>query len=196
MTRTPNRAITVIAAIWIAAGLIVAKPAAPGTTVYKCVKDGHTTLTDKPCPADKTDPNSYTAQLSTTVVPSSKDPSPVGKWSGQLQFQETSNGQTVQAAHSVAVLLAEFTLDGKVMGSSSENGCRILGVWSQGITPTLIWIDVTIHNCDYADLDRRYHGSFIVARPDSSGEVSVQSIGAPFSKDMAKYFDIKGTLRR
>jgi hypothetical protein len=166
-----------------------------GTTVYRCVKDGQVTLTDKPCPDEKGNMDSPTGQSSTTVVPSSKDPSPVGKWSGQVQYQESSNGQIVQAAHSVVLLTAEFTADGKVMGSSLENGCQLLGVWSAG-GQTLNWIDLTLKNCTYADLNRRYHGSVILARPDSSGYLQVQSIGAPFSKDTAKVFDVKGTLRR
>jgi len=191
----PNKTITAAAAISIFSSLIVALPAAAGTTVYKCVKDGQITLTDKPCPGDKATTDSAAGQSTTTVVPSSKDPSPVGKWSGQVQFQEASNGQTVQAAHSVALMTAEFTPDGKVTGSSAENGCQMLGIWSGG-GQTLSWIDLTFSRCNYPDLNRRYHGSFILARPDSSGNLQVQSIGSPFTKDTAKLFDIKGTLRR
>ena len=168
--------------------------ASAGTTVYKCVQNGQITLTDKPCPSDKSPAEATNAQV-TTVVPSSKDPSPVGRWSGQLQYQETSSGQTIQAAHSVALMSAEFTDDGKVTGVSTENGCQLLGVWSNG-GQTLIWVDLTFDHCAVGDLNRRYHGSFILARPDSSGNLSVQSIGAPFSRDTTKYFDVKGTLRR
>jgi hypothetical protein len=113
-----------------------------------------------------------------------------------LQFQEKENGQVVQAAHSVTLLNAEFVADGKITGASPENGCQMLGVWSQGSTQTIIWVDLTMSHCSYADLNRRYNGSFILARPDSTGQLQMQSIGAPFSKDVAKYFDIKGTLRR
>ena len=81
------------------------------------------------------------------------------------------------------------------MGSSPENGCQVLGVWSAG-GQTLNWIDLTLSSCNYPDLNRRYHGSLILARPDSSGNLQVQSLGTPFSKDTAKVFDVKGTLRR
>jgi hypothetical protein len=148
------------------------------------------TLTDKPCPSEKGNADSSTALSTTTVVPSSKDPSPGGKWSGQIQYQEASNGQTIQAAHSVALLTVEFAADGKVMGSSAENGCQLLGVWSAG-GQRLNWADLTLSNCSYPDLNRRYHGRFILARPDSSGNLQVQSIGTPFSKDTAKVFDVK-----
>jgi hypothetical protein len=192
MSRIPYAAAL---AISIVAYVMAVPSTVAGTTVYKCVNDGQITLTDKPCPSEKGNADSSTAQSTTTVVPSSKDASPVGKWSGQMQYQEASNGQTVQAAHSVALLTAEFTADGKVMGSSPENGCQLLGVWSAG-GQTLNWIDLTLSNCNYPDLNRRYHGSLILARPDSSGNLQVQSIGTPFSKDTAKVFDAKGTLRR
>lgn len=164
-----------------------------GTAVYKCVVKGQTTLTDKPCSGES--PGALSSQTNITVVASSKDPSPVGRWSGQIQYSEVSNGQVVQAAHSVALMNAEFTADGKVTGSSGENGCQMLGVWSVG-GQTLAWVDLTFDQCRISELNRRYHGSFILARPDSSGQLQVQSLGAPFSKDIGKAFDIKGTLRR
>jgi hypothetical protein len=139
-----------------------------GTTVYKCVVNGQTTLTDKPCSGEN--PDVWRSQTSTTVVASSKDPSPVGRWSGQIQYSEVSNGQAIQAAHSVALMNAEFTADGKVTGLSSENGCQMLGVWSSG-GQTLAWVDLTLDQCRISELNRRYHGSFILARPDSSGQL-------------------------
>jgi hypothetical protein len=166
-------------------------PAVAGTVVYKCVVNGQTTLTDKPCPGAKPDPSSPSQPI--TVVPSSKEPSAVGKWSGQIQFSEIANGQSVLAAHSVALLSAEFTPDGKVSGASTENGCHLLGVWSaeQG---TIQWLDIMLSGCAYGALDRQYHGSLILAR--ASGQLAAQSLGAAFSKDVGKMFDIKGTLHR
>jgi hypothetical protein len=165
-----------------------------GTTVYKCVKDGQTTLTDKPCPVDNAHDQSTSPNM-TSVVPSSKDPSPIGKWSGQVQFQETANSQIVQAAHSVALVRAEFTPDGKVAAVSEENGCQLLGIWSLSLE-TLVSLDLTLSHCAHDELNRRYHGTFVLARPDSSGSLNIQSIGAMLSKDVGKYFDVKGTLRR
>jgi hypothetical protein len=167
-------------------------PVLAGTPIYKCVANGQTTLTDRPCPGDKVTPESNQPP---TVVPSSKDPSPVGKWSGQLQFQETANGQVVQAAHSVALTNAEFTSDGKVTGSSHENGCRLLGVWSQSLQ-VLISLDLTLSDCAVPTLNRRYRGMLTLARPDSSGRIDLQSIPGMFSDEVGKYFDIKGTLHR
>lgn len=165
-----------------------------GILVYKCMKNGQLTLTDKPC-----DGSNVTAPESNInvpgIVPSSKNPSPVGSWAGEIQYQEAQNGKVVQAAHSVALLKAELTADGRVTGLSDSNGCKWLGVWSDG-GQTLIWIDVTLSGCAYVDFNRRYHGSFILARPDNSGQITGQSLGVAFSSDVGKAFDIKGTLRR
>jgi Domain of unknown function (DUF4124) len=175
----------------LTASALLTPSAFSATPVYKCVKDGQVTLTDKPCEG------SGSPEQPTSSVPSSKNPSPVGTWSGQIQYHEFQNGQTVQAAHSVALLRAEFTADGKVSGASDGNGCKMLGVWSDG-GQALVWIDITLSACTYGELNRRYHGSFILARPDSSGQIAAESMGVPIilSKDVAKMFDIKGTLRR
>jgi hypothetical protein len=168
-------------------------------TIYKCTKDGHVTLTDKPCDdAKASDSASSTApQSGATTIASSSNPSPVGKWAGQEQFHGVENGEAIRDAHTVVPGTIEFSADGKVSGSSPENGCTLLGVWSQGGPATLVWLDFTLDGCRYEGLNRRYHGSLILARPDSSGELSAQALENPHLGQMkARMFDIKGTLRR
>jgi hypothetical protein len=167
-----------------------------GTHVFKCVKDGQTVLSDRPCDGD--DPNKAPSSSLTPEMdlPSTTSPSPIGKWSGQLQFQESENGKTVQAAHSVALSTAEFSADGKVTGASQEIGCRMLGIWGTGLGPRAFTVDLTLSGCAHADLNRRFHGSFILASPDSSGGLQLNAVGSPFTKDVAKSFDVEGTLRR
>jgi hypothetical protein len=200
VTTSRTRICATVAATVIVRALVASAVLTPsafsGTPIYKCVKDGQVTLTDKPCEGSGT-PGQPTSSSAPINVPSSKNPSPVGTWSGQIQYQEFKNGQTVQAAHSVALLKAEFTADGKVSGSSDGNGCKMLGVWFDG-GQSLVWIDITLSACTYAELNRRYHGTFILARPDSSGQIAAmsQEVPAILSKDVAKMLDIKGTLRR
>jgi hypothetical protein len=45
-----------------------------------------------------------------------------------MQYQGRENGQTLEEAHSVVPLSLEITADGKVSGSSAENGGKWLGV--------------------------------------------------------------------
>jgi hypothetical protein len=168
-----------------------ALPATAATTVYRCTKNGQTILTDRPCdgPADSLNPNAPSSQ-STTTIASSSTPSPTGTWRGQAQYQGRANGQVMEQAHSVVPLILEFTADGKISGSSVDNGCKVLGVWSQGTPAQIIWLDLTLSACRFAALDRRYTGSFMLAKPDSSGQLNV------LATEFVRTFDVKGTLRR
>jgi hypothetical protein len=174
-----------------------ALPATAATTVYHCSKNGQTILTDRPCdgPADSANPNSPASQMTTTIA-SSSTPSPTGTWRGQVQYQGRENGQVMEQAHTVAPLTVEFTADGKISGSSADNGCKILGVWSQSNPPQIISVDITLSACHFGGLDRRYLGSFLLAKPDSSGLLNVLATEFPNATQGARMYDVKGTLRR
>ena len=59
------------------------------------------------------------------------------------------NGVRVAGAQSVVPMILTFSEDGKVTGSSPDNGCKILGVWSPGSTPRLFALDVSLNSCTY-----------------------------------------------
>jgi Domain of unknown function (DUF4124) len=180
----------------VAVAFCLAGSAFAAKTIYKCVKDGQITLTDKPCDdAKASDSASWTApQSNATTISSSSNPSPIGDWHGQIQYQGRENGQTLEEAHSVVPSSLTFTADGKVSGASQENGCRWLGVWSQG--GRVVSVDMSLAGCGYSGLDRRYTGTFLLAVPDSSGEVLLQAYTLPLPGRGTRLYDIKGTLRR
>ncbi len=167
-----------------------------GTTVFKCIKGGQTILTDRPCASTPFDSSSSTAAPSdSTLSGSAPSFSPVGKWSGQVQYQANENGQLLQAAHSVVSLAAEFTPDGKLAGSSDENGCKLLGIWSQD-AQHIVWVDVTLSTCRFPGLNRRFNGSFLLAKPAGSAQLQIIATDLPHEGQGARMYDIKGTLRR
>jgi hypothetical protein len=165
-------------------------------TIYKCTKDGQITLTDKSCDSSTSDsPSSSSApQSGGTSIASSSNPSPVGDWHGQMQYQGRENGRTLEEAHSVVPSLLTFTADGKVSGGSQEKGCKWLGVWSAG--GRIVSIDMSLTGCAYGGLNRRFAGTFLLGVPDSSGEMQLQAFTMPFPGQGARGYDIKGTLRR
>jgi hypothetical protein len=167
-------------------------------TIYKCTKDGHVTLSDMPCDGSTSADNPSAApQSAASTIQSSSNSSPIGKWTGQEQYHGVENGEALADAHTIVPGTIEFAAGGKVSGSSPENGCSLSGVWSHGTPATIIWIDVTLHGCRYAGLNRRYHGSFLLGKPDSSGELSVHATANPHPGQVkARMFDIQGTLRR
>jgi len=188
-----------LAASIVAVGLAFgfSPSAQAGKTIYKCTEDGQVTLTDKPCDGATSSDNSASSaapQTGATTIPSSTNPSPIGDWHGQMQYQGRESGQTLEEAHSVVPSSLTFTADGKVSGASQENGCKWLGVWSQG--GRIVSIDMSLTGCKYSGLDRRFTGTFLLGVPDSSGEVLLQAFTIPLPSQGTRGYDIKGTLRR
>jgi hypothetical protein len=94
------------------------------SSIYRCIKDGQTVLTDKPCE----DTGAASPTGAAGVAPSPVSESVVGEWHGQTQFQGVEKGQELHEAHSVVLLGLTFSADGKVSGKSADNGCELLGV--------------------------------------------------------------------
>ena len=163
------------------------------TTIYRCEKSGQITLTDEPCDRAKaTDGNANASTLPST------NPTTVGIWKGQLQYSGNESGEMIEAAHAVVPLTLEYTADGKVTGASLENGCRWLGVWSQGGKglERLITLDVSLTSCGYSGINRRYTGTFLLAIPDSAGQVNLLAYTLPLPGRKPRSYTLGGTLHR
>jgi hypothetical protein len=190
---------TGLLALLLAMSIQVFMKSNAATTVYRCTKDGQTVLTDKPCdvpPVSSVAGETAEPATSGKVLPSSSRLSPVGHWAGQSQYHATENGRTLQDAHSVVLLSLDFTTDGKVAGASAENRCRVLGVWTQDSNERIVWLDVTLNECTYSSMNRRYSGNFTLARPDSSAQLYLVANELPHSGQGGRMYDVKGTLRR
>jgi FlaG/FlaF family flagellin (archaellin) len=120
----------------------------------------------------------------------------VGNWSGQTQFQGAQNGQVIEEAHSVVPMVLTFSSDGKVSGSSADNGCSLLGLWAPGSTPRLFMLDITLTGCRYSGLNRRYTGSLIATFPDNSAQLSLLAYAMPILGQPVRRYDVGATLRR
>ena len=181
----------VFAAVLLLAGL--ARSVGASTTIYRCEKNGQITLTDQPCDGAKaTDANANAPMLAAT------NPTTVGIWKGQLQYSGSESGDMIEAAHAVVPLTLEYTADGKVTGASPENGCRWLGVWSQGGKglERLITLDVSLTNCGYSGINRRYTGTFLLAIPDRAGQVNLLAYTLPIPGGKPRSYTLGGTLHR
>ena len=182
--------------------LISAAPAASAsarTPIYRCTVNGQTVLTDKPCDEP------VTALASGVAVPPAPGPvsgqisdaqSIVGDWRGQTQFQGAENTQVMEAAHSVVPLVLTFSTDGKVSGSSADNGCSLLGLWAPGATPRLFNLDITLKGCRFAGLNRRYAGTLMATFADNSVQFSLAAYALPIPGQPTRRYDVGATLRR
>src|ERR1700684_4526233 len=151
-----------------------ALPGSTKSTVYRCIKDGQTVLTDTPCGAV---PAASSPDAASN--PTSSAESIVGQWRGQTQFQGAENGRELQEVHSVVPLVLTFSADGKVSGSSADNGCSLLGLWAPGLTPRLFNLDITVKGCRFAGLNRRYAGTLMAAFSDNSAQFSLMAYALP-----------------
>jgi hypothetical protein len=144
--------------------MLVALPASAITPVQ-------TILTDRPCdaplPGDLVSTTSPNGEVTKSI---SALPAVVGDWQGQTQFQAGMNGVRVAEAQSVVPLVLTFSADGKVTGSSPDNGCKVLGVWSPGTTPRLFMLDVSLNSCGYSKFNQWYSGS-LIATSGKNGSV-------------------------
>jgi hypothetical protein len=167
--------------------------------IYRCIQDGQTVLTDKPCEGSTTAPSSGTAAAAPSGAIGNQVSAPesvVGDWRGQTQFQGAQNGVEIEEAHSVVPLVLTFSADGKVSGVSADNGCTLLGLWAPGVTPRLFTLDITLSDCRYAGLNRRYSGTVTTAQIDQSARLELMVYTVPIPGSPIRRYDVGATLRR
>jgi hypothetical protein len=190
-----------ISKLWLivlmSAGL--AASASAHSPIYRCIVNGQTVLTDKPCDGATTGPASgeparaSSGRLSGQI---SGAQTIVGDWRGQTQFQGAQNAQVVEEAHSVVPLVLTFSADGKVSGVSADNGCTLLGLWAPGATPRLFNLDVTLKGCRYSGLNRRYAGNVLATFAENSAQFSLAAYAVPIPGQPVRRYDVGATLRR
>lgn len=119
---------------------------------------------------------------------------PYGEWRGQTQYQAFINTTSDPAAHAVTNLTVNIDPQGKIQGFSSENGCRLLGIAAPGMAPTIVTLDVTLTNCNYAGLNRTYRGMLSIYEKQRYATFSLQAVQIAAGK--AGTFNITSTMRR
>ena len=171
--------------------VVLASGASAKTPIYRCTQDGQTVLTDKPCDtapaASSSEPDGNQTSAPESIV---------GQWRGQTQFQGAEEGRDLQEVHSVVPLVLTFSADGKVSGVSADNGCQLLGIWSPAVTPRLFTLDVTLSDCRYAGLNRRYSGTLTLGHADGSALLGLQADTMPVLGSPRRRYDVAATLRR
>jgi hypothetical protein len=170
---------------------VLALPASAKPTIYRCIKDGQTVLTDNPCDAA---PDASSSEPAGNQA--SAPESIVGQWRGQTQFQGAEDGRELQEAQSVVPLVLTFSADGKVSGVSADNGCQLLGLWSPTVIPQRFTLDVTLSDCRYAGLNRQYSGTVTIGHSDGAALFGPQAGTMPVPGVPRRRYDVAATLRR
>jgi hypothetical protein len=81
-----------------------------------------------------------------------------GEWRGQAQYIVAKHGEAVPPVQEIVPLVIRIDADGKVIGSSTENGCRLSGLVSP-MGNNVMALDVTLRDCRSKDLNRRLSGT-------------------------------------
>ena len=95
----------------------------------------------------------------------------------------------------MVAMTMDISPQGRILGSSPENGCRFRGIAIPGNIATSITLDVTFSGCNFAGYNRRLYGTLSV---NSAQKYAQFSLNGSHLSPMASmdFFDIKGTLRR
>lgn len=177
-------------------GLLAASTTA--VAQYRCLENGKTVFTDRPCPTDTPATEQPPRGNAPKIVGDSGNSaysSPFGTWRGQIQYQTTGAGGINQEAMAVVAMTMDIDTRGRVTGSSQENGCRFRGVASPGVIPTSVALDVTFAGCNFSGYNRRLFGTLFVTPQQKYAQFSLNgSHVSPLAS--ISFFDIKGTLRR
>ena len=119
---------------------------------------------------------------------------PYGEWRGQTQYQAFIRMEPDPAGHIVTNLTIDISPQGKVVGLSTENGCRLLGLAAPGISPTIVTLNVTLTGCAYPGFNRTYNGHLSVFSKERYAKFSLQAID--ISSGKAGTYNITATMRR
>lgn len=187
-------------------GVVSVSPAKADQQFYRCVVNGKTIYTDKSCDAP-TLPSveGSSASTSSNATGQAGKPArgieldystPYGIWRGQAQYQATSKGQPVREAHAVIPLVIQVEKQGRVRGASPENSCKLLGV-AAPLASNVLTLDVTLSECRYPALNRRYSGTLALYQSSNTVQFSLQSFNMGLASVVKgpAHFDIKSTMR-
>lgn len=118
-----------------------------------------------------------------------------GEWRGQAQFHARIGAENDPKAHAVTSLSIAIDPGGKLVGSSSGNGCHALGLAAPSGPATVINLDVTLSDCTYPGFNRRFSGNLFLYPKDSYASLRLRSYIANSGPKSVSY-DIRATLKR
>jgi hypothetical protein len=165
---------------------------------YRCVEDGRTLLTDRPCKSEEGQSDQNLQGKPNNVFGDAADSAyttTTGGWRGQTQYQATVSGVVSPEAHAVVQMTIEIDPQGKVIGSSPENGCQLKGLATPGVTAAIANLDVTFSGCTYNGFNRRMSGRLAVYSAKKYAQLSLSGFSMGVGK-IAASFDIRATMRR
>lgn len=158
---------------------------------HRCVENGKTVLTDRPCASQ---PISVASGGTNEVshAGNAAYATTNGAWRGQVQFMAKSGAAVINEAHAVVPFVIELDPQGRVTGTG--NNCSIKGIAAPSLADTITTLDITLTGCAYAGFNRQMSGRLALYTAKKYVDFSVQSYD--LQRRPTGYYEIKGTLRR
>ncbi|MFC5302346.1 hypothetical protein [Azospira restricta] len=158
---------------------------------HRCVENGKTILTDRPC-ASQPIPAASGGANAVNHVGDAAYATTHGAWRGQVQFMAKSGTTVINEAHAVVPFVIELDPQGRVTGTG--NNCSIKGIAAPSVADTITSLDITLTGCAYAGFNRQMSGRLALYTAKKYVDFSVQSYD--MQRRPTGYYEIKGTLRR
>ncbi|MFA7292117.1 MAG: hypothetical protein WC023_07690 [Rhodocyclaceae bacterium] len=172
----------------LAIGLLVSGSA---FAQHRCVENGKTILTDRPCSSQPM-PVASGGTSEVNHAGNANYATTNGAWRGQVQFMAKAGTAVINEAHAVVPFVIEVDPQGRVTGSG--NNCSIKGIAAPSPMDTITTLDITLTGCAYSGFNRQMTGRLALYKAQKYVDFSVQSY------DMLRrpngYYEIKGALRR
>lgn len=122
--------------------------------------------------------------LSAAVVVPAQAFDGYGEWRGKVQYLVSKYGEPSPVVQEIVPLVLRVDTDGKVVGASTENGCRLLGMVSPAGN-NVMRLDATLRDCESRDLNRRISGTlahYPAGRRLSLNVSNLDSSAKPFTR--------------
>lgn len=163
---------------------------------YRCVENGKAIFTDRPCASEPT-PSMPIGNAPKIIGDSTNSAysTRYGDWRGQVQYQASLNGQPIAEAHAVAQTTLSIDPQGKITGTTPENGCKMKGISSPGMAPTILNLDITLSGCNFQKMNRRLFGTLALYPAEKHAQFWIYAHPVDLLNPGQSY-DIKGTMRR
>jgi len=120
---------------------------------------------------------------------------PYGEWHGKAQYHARIGSEYDLKAHAVTELSIAIDAEGKLVGSSPENGCRALGLVAPSGAKTVMNLDVTLSGCKYPGYNRRFSGNLFLYPRETYASIRLRSYNVG-KGPKAESYDIRATLKR
>ena len=117
-----------------------------------------------------------------------------GDWRGATQYIVARHGEQSPAVQEIVLLVIRVDRDGRVSGTSTENGCKLSGMGAP-MGANVMKLDLTLRECSSPALNRRLSGTLAHYPAEKRAALALQFIDG-LARPVTTY-DVRSTsLRR